>query len=165
MALVAEQKKLLSVGAAIGVVALLISLIAVFAHALKTTPMPAQQKISQVTIGTTAVQVEVADTDAKRELGLSYRDALLPGHGMLFVFDTPDTYGFWMKDMSFPIDMLFADKGGKVVTIYKNVSPDSYLKNPPDIFYPTSPALYVLEVTAGFAKEQGIVEGDKIVVQ
>ena len=161
VALVTEQKKLWSIGTAVGVIALA----AVLAYAYKTPPMPAQQKISQVSIGATTVEVEFADTDAKRELGLSYRDVLLPGHGMLFVFDSPDTYGFWMKDMSFSIDMIFADKERKIVTIYKDVSPDSYLKNPPDIFYPTSPIVYVLEVAAGFADENGVAEGTQIVVQ
>jgi len=155
-----DQKKIWSIVTAVGVIALA----AVFAYAYKTPPMPPQH-ISQVTIGSTTVQVEVADTDAKRELGLSYRDSLLQGHGMLFVFSSAEAYGFWMKDMSFSIDMIFADKEGKIVTIYKDASPDSYKKNPPEIFYPTTPALYVLEVPAGFAREHGIAEGQQFVLQ
>src|SRR6185312_9026705 len=111
---------------------------------LQYSNMP--KSITQVTIGTTTVEVEVADTDASRERGLSYRDVLLLGHGMLFVFQIPGTYGFWMKDMHFPLDIIFADSNGIIVTIERDATPESYEKDPPDVFYPASPISYVLEV-------------------
>jgi len=121
-------------------------------------PLPTQN-ITRVTIGTTAVAVEVADTDAVREQGLSGRAALGEGSGMLFVFDVPGNYGFWMKDMHFSLDILFADENGKIVSIYRDLSPDSYTKSPPEVFYPASPSRYVLEVPAGFAASHSIEEG------
>ncbi len=142
----------------------IVVLAAVLAYAHKTS-MPAEQKISQVAVGSSTVSVEVADTEAKRELGLSYRDSLLPGNGMLFVFDLPDKYGFWMKDMSFSIDMIFIDQSGRVVTIAADAKPESYLQNPPEVFYPTAPIKYVLEVPAGFAQQYGIAVGSKVVLQ
>ena len=66
---------------------------------------------------------------------------------MLFVFDRDGNYGFWMKDMKFPIDIIFADAQKKIIMIYHNVQPDSY----PKVFYPNAPARYVLETPAGFA--------------
>jgi uncharacterized membrane protein (UPF0127 family) len=78
---------------------------------------------------------------------------------MLFVFDAPGDNGFWMKDMLFSLDMLFIDASGTVVTLYADVSPQSYLQNPPQVFHPKAPVTYVLEVPAGFAAAHGIVEG------
>lgn len=123
------------------------------------------QKISQIQIGDTIVQVDVADTDSTREQGLSGRDPLPPGRGMLFVFDSPMIPGFWMKDMRFALDMLFIDPLGKIVTIDRNLLPSTYLQSPPEVFRPSAPVMYVLEVPAGFAKAHGIVEGMRVVLQ
>lgn len=112
-----------------------------------------------VTIGTTTVAVEVESTEAAREQGLSGRTSLAPNSGMLFVFQTPGTYGFWMKDMNFDLDMLFADSNGKIVTIAQDATAASYHQNPPQVFYPASPISYVLEVPAGFAQSHNIQEG------
>lgn len=144
-------------------VAVLVLVVWYFGMATFTISPP--PPIASVTIGTTTVQVEVADTDAARTQGLSGRSSLAEGRGMLFVFDTPGTYGFWMKDMNFPLDIIFANASGTIVTIYPNLSPDSYNKTPPDIFYPTSPAKYVLEVPAGFAAAHGVGVGQQIVLQ
>jgi len=108
------------------------------------------------------VQVEVETTEASREQGLSGRTSLADGHGMLFVFDSPGNYGFWMKDMNFAIDMLFIDASGKIVTIAANASPKGYHQNPPQVFYPATPVQYVLEVPAGFAAQNGITEGEQV---
>ncbi len=113
-----------------------------------------------VTIGTTTMIAEVASTEAEREQGLSGRSSLQPGHGMLFVFDSPTVPGFWMKDMSFSLDMLFAVQDGTIVTIDSDLSPSTYLLNPPEVFYPLQPVLYVLEVPAGFAAQHDIATGD-----
>lgn len=117
---------------------------------------------TSISIGTTTVQVEVEDTDASRELGLSGRASLADGTGMLFIFDAPGKYGFWMKDMNFAIDMLFVDASGTIVTIAPNASPAGYQLNPPQVFYPASDVPYVLEVPAGFAAAHGITVGTKM---
>jgi uncharacterized membrane protein (UPF0127 family) len=118
--------------------------------------------IHNVIIGTTTVAVEVADTEASREQGLSDRAGLAQNSGMLFVFDTPGNPGFWMKDMEFSLDMLFIDTNGTIVTLDQNLSPDSYHQNPPQVFYPASAIQYVLEVPAGFAAAHGIVQGQTV---
>ena len=114
-----------------------------------------------LTIGSTTLRVEVAQTQQQEEAGLSGRSGLEPGTGMLFLFDPPQMPGFWMKDMRFPLDVIFAAPDGTIVTVYRNLAPDTY----PQAFYPSSPASYVLEVPAGYAAQRGIVEGQKIVVQ
>ena len=108
-----------------------------------------------VYFGTTAVSVEVAATPAARERGLSGRASLAAGEGMLFVFDNDGNWGFWMKDVNFPIDIIWADSAGRVVTVLPSVSPNTY----PQVFYPSLPARYVLETPAGFAATNNIYEG------
>ena len=121
--------------------------------------------ITHVTVGTTTIAVGVANTPTARAQGLSGRASLPDSSGMLFVFDMPGNYGFWMKDMQFPLDIIFADASGRIVSVYQNLSPQTYLANPPQVFYPAAPALYVLEVPAGFAAAHGISVGMHFVLQ
>lgn len=127
-------------------------------------PAPQQLVQKQIIVGQVAVRVEVVDTESLREQGLSGRPNLPEGRGMLFVFDADGQWGIWMKDMQFPIDIIFADAGGVVTTIYRSVSPDTYLQNPPQIFYPTAPARYVVELPAGFTAAHNIAVGSKVVL-
>jgi hypothetical protein len=99
-----------------------------------------------------------ARTDAERDLGLGQRASLPANEGMLFVFDTPSEYAFWMKDMSFPIDMIWLDSDFRIVYIAPNVSPATY----PQTFSSTAPSLYVLETNAGYAQRNGLVVGQTL---
>ncbi len=113
---------------------------------------------STLKISNKTIQVDLADTPATREQGLSGRVALAPDHGMLFVFENSDKYGFWMNEMNFSIDIIWIDEAKRVVHIEKNVSPESF----PKIFTPTEPAKYVLEVSAGFSDLNGLMVGDPV---
>ena len=115
---------------------------------------------SDVTIMTPkgAITAEVADTKSSRELGLSGRPSMKDSEGLLFVFDTPGRYGFWMKDMLFNLDLIWINQDGIVVEIERNASKDSY----PKTFMNASPASYVLEVNAGVAEKQGLYIGSKV---
>ncbi|HVV39009.1 MAG TPA: DUF192 domain-containing protein [Candidatus Paceibacterota bacterium] len=106
----------------------------------------------QIKVGTTTIAAEVVDNQAAREKGLSGRTSLPEGSGMLFVFEHNGDWGIWMKDMQFPIDILFISETGQVVSINANVSPDTY----PEAFYPPLAVRYVLELPAGYAKKQNI---------
>ncbi|MGH7141780.1 MAG: DUF192 domain-containing protein [Minisyncoccia bacterium] len=117
-------------------------------------PLP-QQTIS---VGTTTILAEIADTPPQLQAGLSGRKALPEGRGMLFVFSQDGNWGFWMPDMHFSIDILWMDASDKILTIAPEVSPKTY----PKIFYPSAPARYVLELPAGFASAHGIRVGDTI---
>jgi uncharacterized membrane protein (UPF0127 family) len=117
--------------------------------------------VETITIGHTTLGVEVATTDPQRELGLSNRTSLENGKGMLFVFEPPKVTRFWMKDMRFSIDMIFADADGVVLNIAHDVAPETF----PATFASKGLARYVLEVPAGYAAQAGIAEGQKIVVQ
>ncbi|MCF7843774.1 DUF192 domain-containing protein [Candidatus Gracilibacteria bacterium] len=113
-----------------------------------------------VTISTPhgAIVAEVADTRSSRELGLSGRESMKENEGLLFIFDTPGRYGFWMKDMIFPLDILWINQNGIVVEIERNVTPESY----PKTYINASPATYVLELNAGIAEKQGLFIGSKV---
>lgn len=109
-------------------------------------------------IGKTSIYVDIADTPVLREHGLSGREALSGDRGMYFIFDRSDFYQFWMKDMNFPIDIIWIDETMSVVDITLNVLPSSF----PKTFTSRAPARYVLEVPAGFSERAGIKIGDQV---
>ena len=98
--------------------------------------------------------LDVANTDALRSLGLGERDSYPTGRGMLFVFDSPYPYGFWMKGMRFSIDMVFLSRG-RVVFIERGIGPEDRR-----IVTPPVPVDQVIEFNAGEA--QDISLGDRI---
>ncbi|MBX4216008.1 DUF192 domain-containing protein [Candidatus Parcubacteria bacterium] len=114
----------------------------------------------EVGLAGTTIRVAIADTPALWTQGLSGTPSMPKDAGMLFVFDTPDKYGFWMKDMNFPLDIIWLDELGKVIYMKKDALPSSY----PESFGPALPAKYVLEVNAGFAEQHGLMEGDQAVI-
>lgn len=122
---------------------------------LKNTKEP------KVTINSTTFIVMLATTSAERERGLSGRVNMAENKGMLFIFDYPSHYSFWMHEMKFPLDMIFI-LNDRVVSIYENLPPltDGY----------PNPAQWgsevvsdrVLEINAGLAKKYGIKVGDEV---
>ena len=102
------------------------------------------------------IRVSIADTPRTHEAGLGGRAGLAPDEGMLFIFREEGKHVFWMKDMSFPIDIVWIASDGRVVYLAQNVSPDTY----PMSFVSTAPARYVLELPAGFSSEYGVIIGD-----
>lgn len=73
--------------------------------------------------------VLVSDTDSKVVKGLSGRKSLGQDEAMLFVFQSPGIYKFWMKDMNFPLDIIWLDKDRKVIHIEHNLSPSTDRKS------------------------------------
>lgn len=108
-----------------------------------------------VTAPNGTINVEIADTDDLRARGLSYRESLASDGGMLFVFQISGIYGFWMKDMNFPLDMVWVDANHKVVAIDSDIATSTY----PDSIFPPSDISYVIELNAGAARQFGIATG------
>lgn len=104
--------------------------------------------------------VEVADTNAKREQGLMNRESLEQNQGMLFVFDKEDVYSFWMKNTLIALDMIWIDKDGKVVFIKEDAQPCEILECP--LITPDTKAKYVLEINEGLTESLGIKIGDMV---
>ena len=114
-----------------------------------------ENRIQTIRINDAFIRVEIADTEVARSQGLSHRQVLKNGTGMLFVFDSPSRYGIWMKNMNFPIDIVWIDEEFRIAGIEKSVSPETF----PEIFYPDNPIKYALELPAGFLDTQGIGAG------
>ena len=103
--------------------------------------------------------LEIADSKEEQRQGLSNRDAL-PHDGILFVFDEPGNYGFWMKDMKFPIDIIWVHNN-RIVTIVRDAMPSDN----PQVMYPSEPANYVLELKAGSAREYQLLDGSLLNIE
>lgn len=101
------------------------------------------------------INAQAAKTEAEREQGLGGRSCLDPSQGMLFIFDQPAGYSFWMKDMRFNIDIVWISANKKVVYEQKNISPNTY----PRSFTNPTPAQYVLEIAGGQADKLGLKQG------
>ncbi|MBA3732948.1 DUF192 domain-containing protein [Patescibacteria group bacterium] len=119
---------------------------------------PIKKENLNVVLANKTFETEVADTVDLQEKGLSGHVPLLDNQGMLFVFKKADTYGFWMKDMTFPIDILWVSEGKKIVHIERSLTPDSF----PKVFYPTGPSLYVFEISAGQSDLLNLKIGDSV---
>ena len=103
------------------------------------------------------IDIEIADNNQRRARGLMYRNSLPADAGMLFIFDTEEIQGFWMKNTYIPLDMLFVNANKEIVTIHANTTPLREWN-----YASTKPALYVVEVNAGYCAQKGIKDGDKI---
>ncbi len=103
------------------------------------------------------VDIEIADDDASRAQGLMYRDTMAENNGMLFLMETLEPQAFWMKNTILPLDIVFVDADRVIVSIHKNCKPYSLDQIPSG-----KPALYVVEVNAGYTTKYGIKAGDRI---
>ena len=104
------------------------------------------------------VTVSIADSEEERSQGLSGVDSLDTQEGKLFIFDQEGKYGFWMKDMKMPLDIIWIDNSGRVVHIEENVLPESY----PTIYSSPVNARFVVEVNAFFVSTFNITVGDSV---
>jgi uncharacterized membrane protein (UPF0127 family) len=115
------------------------------------------QPKTEVRLGSGVFSAQLADTDAERIQGLSGVDRLGPADGLLMVFQSDSEWGIWMKDMNFPLDIVWLNNEKKVIYIVTDASPDLGTSK---TFTPETPARYVLEVPAGTVKRAAIKIGD-----
>ncbi len=109
-------------------------------------------------LGDKTYVLDIADTPAKQTLGLGKRVDLRPDQGMVFTYEEPGRRCFWMKDMGFPIDIIWLDSDQRVVSIRSEVRPETY----PETFCPANAAQYVVELYPGVAVTAGLKAGDKL---
>ena len=108
--------------------------------------------------GSARFRVEVADDPAERARGLMFREELGPREGMLFVYeDERPGIAFWMRNTLIPLDMIFADAEGVIVSVHANAVPLDETPVPAG-----APAQFVLEVPGGRAGALGIEAGDRL---
>ena len=122
-----------------------------------------ESPMHKITVGSAELNVEIADTQASREKGLSNRDHLPEDQGMLFDFTNTNINrpSFWMKETRFNLDLLWI-KNNVVIAVTEDVPAP---KNPDEILpsYPApDPVDTVVEVNSGWVKRHNITVGDKI---
>jgi uncharacterized protein len=103
------------------------------------------------------IDIEIADNDYERALGLMYRKKMDDSKGMLFIQEYMEPQSFWMKNTYISLDIIYVDDDMKIVSIAKNTEPFSYESIPSD-----SDAKYVVEVIAGFCRKYKVKVGDRI---
>lgn len=108
----------------------------------------------------TEVEVRVADTYEKRYTGLSDTESLGPNEGMLFVHDDESQYAYVMRDMDFPLDILFVAENGTITRIHHaELEPNA---SEGGLTRYRGVGKYVLEVPYGYTNETGVEEGDTV---
>ncbi|MGA2783634.1 MAG: DUF192 domain-containing protein [Candidatus Bathyarchaeia archaeon] len=116
---------------------------------------------AHIMIAGVILTVELAETATAQEKGLSGRPYLPSNEGMLFVFDHPSYWSFWMTDMKFPLDIIWFNSTRQVVFSEPNLPPCTPQNCP--VVTPTSKAMYVLEVNAGFMTSHQIRMGTSFI--
>lgn len=119
----------------------------------------------EVKIREQIIVVDIVKDPDTRARGLSGRDGLGVNEGMLFLFDTPAYYPFWMKDMKFPIDIVWIS-GNTIVGIDERVPPEPGVPDRELTTYaPPEPVDKVLELAAGRVRLLRASVGDAVKVR
>jgi uncharacterized membrane protein (UPF0127 family) len=116
---------------------------------------------SSVRIKDLIIYVDLAKTPEQQAKGLSIKNTLNENEGMLFIFDTPKEYSFWMKDMKFPIDIIWIGSDNKIVHIEKNLQPCTFFLICTS-YSPHANSKYVLEVPSNYTTKNNITIGDRV---
>lgn len=148
------------------VVILLVILGVVFVNVVSNNvrlPFMSSQPKSSVSIDNHTFKVKVAKTQQEQEIGLSGTSSLPQDQGMLFTFDKADYYAFWMRNMKYPLDIIYiANK--KIVSIANNVPSPTNPSAPLPVYKPSQPADTVLEINGGLSDKYGFKVGDSVSV-
>ena len=115
--------------------------------ALPTVPM---------TLGSKTFTLEIANDTGEREKGLMRRDSMPADHGMIFVFPGEERLGFYMKNTRIPLDIIFVNANGVVVSI-KQMRPYDISTT-----YADAPAKWAIELNQGQAAAAGVKVGDQL---
>lgn len=116
-------------------------------------------KTPSVMINKKTFVVDVAKSDYDKAKGLSIYDKLPENKGMIFIFNSPDYYAFWMKDMKFAIDIIYI-RDNKIVDIYQNVAYPKTQDEELKIIKPKEKSDKVLEINANLSNKYNLKKGD-----
>lgn len=105
----------------------------------------------KIEIGDKEYNVEVARTEEEKIKGLQEKESLGENEGMLFIYDEPQELAFWMKDTAIPLDIVFIDEDGEVISVQQGQPYDETLLEEDGV-------MYVLEVN----QNSGIQPGDEL---
>lgn len=133
----------------------------------KPTASPVSDGVAEgpsIKVGGVTFEVEIASTAEEQSRGLSGRDGLAPGTGMLFVYQVPQVSIFWMKGMRFPLDFIWIGQDCEVADTGSNAevpapgASDSELRR----YRSAVTVLYGLEINAGDVARLGVEPGDRV---
>jgi len=127
---------------------------------LKTKSFSLFKKTPTITINDRSFQISVADSQKEREIGLSETKSLPENQGMIFLFEKPGYYSFWMKNMKIPIDIIYINND-QIVTIHNNLQPPKEQESS-IVYIPEEPSDKVLEIKAGLSRAYNFKKGDKV---
>lgn len=147
----------------VSILAVIVILLAIAAIYLKPFSLGIVKK--NLTVGSQTFEVGIADNAVTRTKGLSGRPSLAEKEGLYFIFSSSGNNGFWMKDMNFPIDIVWIN-GGKVIGFSENLQPEpnkSIFSLP--VYYPPGTVDRVLEIKAGAVAKYGLQAGDAVNLQ
>ncbi|HSM07579.1 MAG TPA: DUF192 domain-containing protein [Gemmatimonadota bacterium] len=113
-------------------------------------------RTTELDVGGVTVTAEIADTPALRERGLMERDSLPENHGMLFVYPEERDLSFWMRNTPLALDIAFIDRAGTIVNI------ETMQPNDDENTVSSRPAMYALEMEAGWFEANGVEPGARI---
>jgi len=119
------------------------------------------KKNPQIAINNHIFNLEIAKTNKEREIGLAKYKNIPQNFGMLFTFEKPSFHSFWMKNMKFPIDIIFI-RNNKIVTIFKNVSPPKSNNEFLPVYRTKEPSDTVLEINAGLSDKYNFQNNESI---
>ena len=134
-----------------------------FESLLKAVPSTPNSKYMQaiITVNGFDIKADLAINSDQHMKGLSIKNNLRENEGMLFMFERAAKYGFWMKDMKFPLDIIWLDNNRTVVHIQHDLGPcHSDFQCP--TYTPQKDSLYVLETVAGFSQKHRVNIGTPI---
>jgi uncharacterized membrane protein (UPF0127 family) len=106
------------------------------------------------------INVEIAATQAERERGLMYRSNLDTNQGMLFVYADLGQRSVWMKNTLLPLDVIFLDADGRILSLLNNLPPCQ--KDPCPIYDSNTAAKYMVEINTGFIEQNQLKIGQKL---
>lgn len=136
-----------------------VSMLRVLAALLIAASLQALADAARTTVlhvGSHALKVEVAASEAERNRGLMFRKSLPREEGMLFIFDDPGYYAMWMKNTLIPLSVAFVDREGVILNI-ADMAPQTL-----DSHLAAGPALYAIETNKGWFAAHHVQAGDKV---
>ncbi len=104
------------------------------------------------------VDIEISEHEEHSEKGMMHREKFNDDQGMLFILNDYIARSFWMKDTSFPLDIIFADSSKQIFKIFKDAKPFSE-----EMLSSGEPVKYAIEVTGGYCDRMEIKEGDTFI--
>ncbi|NMG47125.1 DUF192 domain-containing protein [Azoarcus communis] len=116
----------------------------------------AAMPVVELGAGMFRIQVEVAHTDANRQLGLMNRREMPAHNGMVFVFPQDARHCMWMRNTFIPLSVAFLDEQGRILNI-ADMQPQTE-----DSHCAAAPARFALEMNQGWFRERGLKPGDAI---